>query len=250
MINYIKSENYRLLRKKSLYMTSIIGLMLITAAAIILYLSGEYEQNFPYATSLFFYANVIGSNILILIIAFLFNLALTGRDMNLIKQSISFGVSRNTIFWSKLILTLGYFLFICLIGLLLMIGLGENLLKSEEQSIHNFLIASLNMLPIVLSGFFMIHTLKMLRIGDVYIIVILFLFYVLSGDLLRMILRPISGLDELYRYAPDILLNEKNLMNFMDHAAQFDLRYWITGIVISVVSLLIGARKFAKQNID
>lgn|SRR5690625_294343 len=250
MINYIKSENYRLLRKKSLYMTSIIGLMLITAAAIILYLSGEYEQNFPYATSLFFYANVIGSNILILIIAFLFNLALTGRDMTLIKQSISFGVSRNTIFWSKLILTLGYFLFICLIGLLLMIGLGENLLKSEEQSIRNFLVASFNMLPIVLSGFFMIHTLKMLRIGDVYSIVILFLFYVLSGDLLRMILRPISGLDELYRYAPDVLLNEKNLMNFMDHAAQFDLRYWITGIVISVVSLLIGARKFSKQNID
>src|SRR5690625_2296722 len=131
MINYMKSENYRLLRKKSLYITSIIGLTLITAAAIILYLSGEFEQNFPYATSLFFYANVISSNILILIIAFLFNIMLTGKDMSLIKQSISFGISRNTIFWSKLILTLSYFLLLCVIGLLLMIGLGE---RSEEHT--------------------------------------------------------------------------------------------------------------------
>src|SRR5690625_7922329 len=103
MINYIKSENYRLLRKKSLYMTSIIGLMLITGAAIILYLSGEYEQNFTYATSLFFYGNVVGSNRLILIIAFFFILVLTVIVITLIKQSISFGVTRKTIVWSTLL---------------------------------------------------------------------------------------------------------------------------------------------------
>src|SRR5690625_5858770 len=88
MINYMKSENYRLLRKKSLYITSIIGLTLITAAAIILYLSGEFEQNFPYATSLFFYMNVIDSKVLILIVAFLFNMLLTGKDMFLTKHAV------------------------------------------------------------------------------------------------------------------------------------------------------------------
>lgn len=36
MINYIKSENYRLLRKKSLHITSVIGLSLIIAAATVL----------------------------------------------------------------------------------------------------------------------------------------------------------------------------------------------------------------------
>ncbi|MGM8365650.1 ABC transporter permease [Virgibacillus sp. W0181] len=249
MINYMKSENYRLLRKKGLYMTSAIGLLLITAAALVLHLFGEYEQNFPYATSAFFYANVIGSNILILLIAFLFNLALTGKDISLIKQSISFGISRSTIFWSKLILTLSYFLFICCIGLFLMIALGENLLASEEKSISNFLIASFNMLPIVLSGFFMIHMLKMIKVGDVYVVVILFFFYIFSGDLLRVLLRGIPGIDEVFKYAPSTQLDE-NLMNFMDMAAGFDYRYWVTGIVISVLSLLIGARKFAKQNID
>jgi len=245
----MKSENYRLLRKKSLYITSIIGLTLITAAAIILYLSGEFEQNFPYATSLFFYMNVIDSKVLILIVAFLFNMLLTGKDMFLTKHAVSFGVSRNMIFWTKLFLTLSYFLFLCLIGLLLMIGLGENLLESEEQSIRNFLTASFNMLPIVLSGFFLIHMLKILRVGDVYIIVILLFFFVFSGDLLRMLLRPISALEEMYRYAPSALLSE-NSIKFMNLQAQFDYHYCVVGVVISVVSLLIGAKIFARQNID
>ncbi|MBM7601554.1 ABC-2 type transport system permease protein [Virgibacillus halotolerans] len=249
MINYIKSENYRLFRKKGLHITSLICLLLIIFSAATLYYFGQHEPNFPYATSLFFYSNVIGSSILILIIAFLFNLALTGKDMSLIKQSISFGISRNTIFWSKLILTLSYFLVICVVGLLLMIGLGENLFVKEEQSVSNFLIASFNMLPIVLSGFFMIHAMKMMKAGEVYIIIMLLFFFVFSGDLLRLILRPISGLDELYQYAPSTQFNE-NLMSFMDQSTQFEFRYWITGIVISVICLLIGARKFAKQYID
>jgi len=249
VINYMKSEKYRLLRKKGLHITSVICLLLITASAAVLYFSGQYDPNFPYATSLFFYSNVIGNITLILIIAFLFNLALTGRDTSLIKQSISFGVSRNTIFWSKLILTLSYFLLICVAGLLLMIGLGENLFNSEEQLVSNFLIASFNMLPIVLSGFVMIHALKMMKAGEVYIVIMLLFIYMFSGDLLRLILRPITGLDELYLYAPSTQLTE-NLMSFMGQTVQFEFRYWITGIVISVFCLLIGARRFAKQYID
>src|SRR5690625_468204 len=146
MMNYMKSERYRLMRKKSLHITTVICLVLITAAAAVLYYSEQYDSSFPYATSSFFYSNVIGNTTLILIVALLFNLALTGKDLSLIKQSVSFGISRNTIFWSKLILTLSYFLVICMVGILLMIGLGENIFVKEEQSAANFLIASYNML--------------------------------------------------------------------------------------------------------
>jgi len=249
MINYMKSESYRLLHKKGLHFTSVICLLLIVAAAAVLYYSQKHDPNFPYATSIFFYSNVISSGILIMIIGFLFNSALTGKDTSLIKQSVSFGISRNTIFWSKLILTLSYFLLICVIGILLMIGLGEGLLSSDEQSPRNFLIASVNMVPIVLSGFSLIHALKMLKVGEVYVIIMLLLFFTFSGDLLRMLFRSISGLNELYKYAPSTLLNE-NFMSFLDQAAQLDFRYWGAGIVISAIALLIGSRKFAKQDIN
>src|SRR5699024_1921224 len=163
MINYMKSEHYRLIRKKSLHMTGVICLLLIAAATAVLYYSGQQDPNFPYATSLFLYSSVIGNALLIMIVGLLFNSILTGKDTSLIKQSVSFGISRNTIFWSKLILTLSYFLLLCVIGLLLTIALGETFLASEEQSVNNYLIASSNMVPIVLGGFILIHVLKMLK---------------------------------------------------------------------------------------
>lgn len=249
MINYMKSENYRLLRKKSLYLTSVICFLLITAAAFVLYYSQQQQADFPYATSSFFYSNVIGSGILVIIVSFLFNLALTGKDMSLIKQAVSFGVSRNTIFWSKLILTLSYFLLVCVVGLFLMIGLGESLFVNEEQSVRNFLVASFNMVPLVLSGFFIIHMMRMLKIGEVYILIILLFLFLFLGDLLEMMLRLVPGINELYKYAPSTQLSD-NLINFMNQSVQFDFRYWVTGIVISVVSLLLGVIKFGKRNID
>ncbi|APC47720.1 ABC transporter permease [Virgibacillus halodenitrificans] len=249
MINYVKSENYRLLRKKGLYITSIVSLLLITAAAFVLHFLGENEINFPYATSTFFYSNVIAGSLLIIIVAFVFNQSLTGKDISVIKQSVSFGVSRNTIFWAKLLLPLCYFLFLCVIGLLLMIVLGENLLFSEGNSIGNFLLASLNMLPLILGAYFIIHILKMLKVGDLYTLILLLIVFMFSGDLLRLLFRPVSGLQEVYKYAPSSLLNE-NLMDFMDHGAALDYRYWVVGMLISVASLSLGARRFAKQNID
>ncbi|GAA0366359.1 ABC transporter permease [Bacillus horti] len=248
MINYIKSEHYRLLRKKGLYVTSVIGLALIVAAAAVLYFTQNADPDFPYGTSLFFYSNVIGSGLLLMIIGLLFNLTLTGKDTAIVKQSISFGVSRNTIFWSKLMLTFIYFLLICVMGLALTIVLGERLLISEDQSVMNFLIASLNMVPIVVSGFFLIHVLKMLKVGDVYILIMLLFLFLFSGDLVRILFQSISGMNELYTFAPSTLLNE-NLMSFMAQDVQSEYRPWLTGIVMSVIVLLIGSRRFAKQEI-
>lgn len=249
MINYLKSENYRLLNKKSLYITSVICLLLITAAAIVLYYSQQYDVNFPYGTSEFFYATAISSGSMIIIVGLLYNLALTGKDTALIKQSVSFGISRNVIFWSKLILTLSYFLLVCITSLLLMIVLGENLLISDSESVRNFLIASVNMVPIVLSGFFILHTMKMLKISEVYIFITLLFIFSFSGNLLMIVFRPIKGLNELYKYSPDTLLDE-NLTQFMNSASQFGYEYWVIGIAVSSIVLLIGAKGFAKQEID
>lgn len=230
-------------------MTSLICFLLIAAVAVLLYLSQQYDSTFPYATSKFFYSNVIGSGFMIIIIGLIYNSALTGKDLSLMKQSVSFGISRNIIFWSKLILTLSYFLLICIFGIIWMIVLGENLLSSNSDSVRHFLIASVNMIPIVLSGFFLMHTMKMLKIGEVYILVTMLFIFVFSGSLLRVLFDPIKGLNELYKYSPNTLLNE-NLTQFLNDAAQFGYEYWFTGIVISSIALFIGAKGFAKQDID
>lgn len=249
MINYLKSESYRLVRKKSLHITSFVCLLLIVAAATVLYYSQQADPNFPYATARFFYSNVIGNAGLIIIVCFLYNFSLTGKDAALLKNAVSFGISRSTIFWSKLLITLSYFLFVSVLGIGLMIGLGETLMTSDGQSVKDFLIALVNMLPIVLSAFYLIHSLKMLKVGEVYIFILMLIIFVFSGDLLRILFRPFTSLQQVYKYAPDSLLNE-NLLNFMNHTVQFGYQHWITGVLLSLTVLLIGVLKFEKQTID
>lgn len=249
MINYMKSEYYRLLRKKGLYLTSLICYGLIAAAAAALYYFQQIDTSFRYGTSDFFYSNVIAAGLIIVILGVVFNSALTGKDKDLIKQSVSFGFSRNTIFWSKLILTLSYFILICIVGILLMIVLGENLLNNDDQSVRYFLIASVNMAPLVLSGFFLTHTLKILKVGEVYIIIILLFIYGFSSNLVKLLFRPFTGLNEVYKYVPNTLFND-NLIAYMDGTIKFGYQYWVVGIGISLIALLIGAKRFASQNID
>lgn len=249
MINYLKSENYRLLHKKSLYLTSVICLLLIAGAAAVLHFSHQMDPNFPYATSKFFYSNVLGTGAIIIFVGFIFNLTLTGKDTDLIKQSVSFGISRRIIFWSKLILTLSYYLLICVIGLGFVVMLGETFFAGEDQVVRNFLLASFNMIPIVLSGFVMIHALKMLIRDEIYIIFLLAFVFIFSGDMLRILFRGVASLNELYLYAPDSLLHE-NLMSFLNNQAVLGFEYWISGFVISGIALWFGATRFAKHNID
>lgn len=249
MINYLKSERYRLVRKKSLHITSIIACLLIIAFAFILDFFGRNETAFPYATSSFFYSNVISSSIFIFIIVLTVSSSLTGKDLLLLKQSISFGISRNTIFWSKLLLTLSYFLLLCLIGMLLMVGLGETLFPKEDLAMESFLIASVNMLPIVLSGFFLVHVLKMIRVPDIYTIVILIVTYTLSDDVLKLLFRNINPLSEVYKWTPSALLNE-NMWAFFDLNVSLEWTYWLVGILISFVALSLGAWSFNKKDFD
>ncbi|MHA6260083.1 ABC transporter permease [Sporosarcina sp. CAU 1771] len=250
MINYLKSEQYRLLRKNSLHITSLVCLLLIIAAATVLYLVQKSDPNFPYATSRFFYSNIVGSGGLVILVSYLFNSSLTGKDTALLKNAVSFGIARNTIFWSKLILTLCYFIIISILGVGLMIGLGETLMAATDpQSVNDFLIALVNMLPIVLSAFFFIHSSKMIKLSDAYIFILVLFIFMFSGDVLRILFRSFASLQDVYKYAPDSLLNE-NLFNFMNQTVQFGFEYWITGGLLSLIALRIGVTKFAKQTID
>ncbi|WP_080873863.1 ABC transporter permease [Oceanobacillus timonensis] len=249
MINYLKSENYRILHKKSLYLTTAVCFFLIIGAAFSLNYFSRVDADFRYGTSSFFYSNVIGMGTQIIIISYLYNAILTAKDIALTKQAVSFGISRSVIFWSKLLVTLSYFLLVCAAGLLLMIGLGQSLFAEDQGVVSNFFLASFNMLPIVLSGFILIHALKMLKIADIYNIIIVVFIYVFSDDVLRFIFRQVNGLNELYTFAPGALLTD-NLMHFMNQSVQLDDRYWVTGAVISVIALLIGAGRFTKQDMD
>jgi len=249
MINYLKSEQYRLLRKKSLHLTSLVCLLLIIAAGAVLAYFGKSEPSFRYATSTFYYSNVLGSAGLIILVAFIVNISLTGKDTAVLKNTISFGITRKTVYWSKLILSFGYFLLLSIIGLCLLIGVGETVLPTENGSIGNLMMAVANMVPIILSAFLLIHTLKLLNIGEVYILVILLGIYGFAGNLLWVLSKKFAFFKKLYEYAPDTLMS-RNLMEFMDRTAHIGFSYYLTGGLLAAAAIVIGIVQFSKKPID
>ncbi|GKV69752.1 hypothetical protein NCCP2716_22500 [Sporosarcina sp. NCCP-2716] len=249
MMNYMKSEQYRLLRKKSLHLTSLVCLALIAAAAAVLAYFQRTDPTFPYGTASFYYSNLLGGTVLVLIVIFLFNSSLTGRDTDVLKNAVSFGIRRSTIYWSKLLLTLGYFLIISVVGVALMIALGETMLATDSGSVRNFLTALGNMAPIALSAFFFIHSMKMMKVGDVYVFIVLLVVYGFSGYLLRIGAQKLDAFRTLYDYAPDTLLGQ-NMMAFMGQTVQFNAACWVTGVILSAAAIVIGVTKFSKQTID
>ncbi|GAF17197.1 hypothetical protein JCM19046_1697 [Bacillus sp. JCM 19046] len=108
-----------------------------------------------------------------------------------------------------------------------MIALAEGLFAQGESLIQPFLVASANMLPLVVSGFIAVHSLRMIQVGEVYVLVLVLVVYRLSGDLIRAISNLIPGLDGVYQYAPSTLLND-NLTQFGNQSAQLDFRVWLT----------------------
>src|SRR5699024_2903583 len=212
-------------------------------------LSGKHVEDFRYDYNVFFYSNVVGSTFLLIIIAFIFSTLLTGKDRGMMKQSVSFGIKRSTIFWGKLLLTLAYFVALCIIGMLLMVFLGENFLPVRTGGLNQFLLATLNILPMILSGFAIIHTLKMIKFNDVYTLVVIFFIYVISGELVHLLFKPVSGLNELYKWMPNEILDD-NLLKFVDQSVVLDYRSWLVGVLLIVISLTLGQFIFSKQNID
>lgn len=249
MIAYLKSENYRFLRKKNILLISTSCLSLIAAAACILKYFDMTESTFPYGNAPFFYSNVIALSALILFVAVLVNSILTGDDRLVLKQPVSFGIARQKIFWSKLIVTLGYFILLCIVGIFLSILLGTILFSNEANVIHAYLVAIINMAPLILSGFILTHTLFMLNISEVFILGILLFVYVISDDIMLGIGNYLQSIHALAKYMPSMLLTD-NMYKFMELRQNLIYTPWVVGMTISLITLTIGVKQFNKKSID
>ncbi|MDN6735787.1 hypothetical protein [Tetragenococcus halophilus] len=249
MIAYLKSENYRFLRKNNIYTISGLCLTLITAAAFILKYYDLTDSTFPYGNAHFFYSNIFGLSSLILFVSVLVNLILTGKDSLVLKQSVAFGLSRQKIFWTKLIVTLGYFILLCLTGIALTIILGTSVFPHESGVLSAYFTALVNTVPIILSGFVLAHTLMMTYSKEIIIFGILLLIYSFPESILHGLSNYSEAIRALSKYVPSTLLTD-NLYRFMDLNTEINFSAWIVGGLISLVSLTLGVSKFNKKSID
>ncbi len=110
MTNYIRSEFYRLSHSRSTYLFILICSALLTSAHVMLVVVAHREEGFPYATTDFafglFYSSISAVFLLCITVASI----IFGNEYNqhTLKNSISYGISRGSIYFGKLIVEIIY----------------------------------------------------------------------------------------------------------------------------------------------
>lgn len=121
MNRYIKSELYRMLRMKGTYLFMLISSLLLVSANVVLAAVKLTEQSFPYATTDFAFSNVESNMMMILFLCIMVAVMVFNNEYNnhTMKNSISFGITRSTLYFGKFFVQIIYALtaFIVIIGI-------------------------------------------------------------------------------------------------------------------------------------
>jgi ABC-2 type transport system permease protein len=110
MINYLKSEFYRIFHAKSTYLFIIICSALLISASILLAIVKLSEPDFPYATTYFAISLMISNVMIVYFLCITVSNMIFGNEHtnHTLKNTISYGISRSTIYFGKLIVQIVY----------------------------------------------------------------------------------------------------------------------------------------------
>ena len=155
MSRYIKSEFYRLFRCKSSYLFIGICSLLLLSANILLAVVKFADKSFPWASTGFSFSFIYTSMPMILLLCIVVSHLIFGNEHNnhTMKNSVSYGISRGTIYFGKLLVQMVYAItaFVIIIGSHILSGylLLEN---SGPKELELLLLTCLVCLPLFLFG--------------------------------------------------------------------------------------------------
>lgn len=110
MILYIKSEGYRILRNKWTYLFIGICSLLLLSSNIVLAVVKHSDSSFPYATTKFSLTNVNTSMSMVYLLCIMVSSMVFGNEHtnHTMKNNVSYGISRGTIYFGKLLVQIIY----------------------------------------------------------------------------------------------------------------------------------------------
>ncbi|WP_339262825.1 ABC transporter permease [Lysinibacillus sp. FSL K6-3209] len=248
MNNYIKSDFFRLHKKKLSYVITLFFAVLIVALAVVLEYFAQTEAGFPYGNSRFYYSNVFGmSGLSLLIICFLATYLLW-KDRLIIPTSISLGIDRRTIFIGKFIVTFIHFLIVVLILGSATYLAGEFILTDKNDTVTlNFLISLSNLLPLLISALALCYSATFIFNNEITAIIIVFLFYRGLALLIFGLTSVNENISFIREYIPASAMDQL-LTDFMNGTVEINIISWIINILIALVVLFVGLKVVEKKD--
>lgn len=110
MGNYLKSEFYRLIHYKWTYLFIAICSVLLLSSNIVLAVVKSTDSHFQYATTKFSFSNAYSNYLMVFILCIMVAIMIFGNEHsnNTMKNSITYGIPRGTIYLGKFIVQLIY----------------------------------------------------------------------------------------------------------------------------------------------
>ncbi|MGK0555279.1 ABC transporter permease [Macrococcus capreoli] len=248
MMNYMRSEAYKLFKIRGVYITYAICISLLILAALTLYYFGHNGEYFPYYRADFYYNNVFGIWLFIAMIGSVINTFLTNRESKrVLKQSISYGISRTTIYFSKYFVSLIAFTILCIIGIIVMVTCAFLLFPKDMRATNEFLLSLINFAPIILGTFSLMHTLNIiLHRESLSTIISVFILFGIS-TLAYILMNINQTFETFYKLTPKVL-SERVLSEYMNHQVELSADFWISSFIITGLSIWYGYIKFKRQD--
>jgi len=258
MISYLKSELYRLIHYKWTYLFICICSLLLLSSNIVLAVVKSTDSSFPYATTEFSFTNAYSNMIMVYILCIMVAIMIFGNEHNnnTMKNCVSYGISRGTIYLGKLLIQIIY----AIIAFTIIIGVhiisGYFLLENSGPKEFEMLIrTSLACLPFFIFGLATTNAFAFILEGTSSAVSAscgIMLAFPLICNLLGM---RFQTFEKLGGFLPWNIMSsieydqaERTLHMFWDTAAGFR-NCWVFGIIQTVLIVGIGYLLFRKKEI-
>ncbi|WP_432202278.1 hypothetical protein [Staphylococcus warneri] len=121
----------------------------------------------------------------------------------------------------------------------LMILAALTLFDFDQTALTNYLIALVNMAPIVFGGLALAHAINSFKANLAIVIIIISIFYYQSAMILQVLTMISHKFDVIYDNSPTELFNQ-NFKEFMQESSQFGIHYWLIGVLLGLMFLIVG----------
>jgi hypothetical protein len=256
MINYLKSECYRILHYKWTYLFILICSALLVSMNVLLSIVKLNDANFPYATTQFAFSFVYGSMLVIFLLCMAVSGFIFGNEYSnhTMKNSISYGITRGTVFIGKLLVQILYSIVAFSIIIGIFVASSYLLLKhSDVNYLFTLLETSFICLPLFLSA---------LAVTNCFLFVIennggataaccgIMLFLPLVSNLLGMKFMIFKNLSKVLPYNMiNAISFQQNKIQLLWSGTQGICNYWIIGIAELIMFTLLGYILIYKKEI-
>ncbi len=257
MSSYLKSEFYRVIHSSWTYAFVAICSFLLLSSNVLLATMNSIDSNFLYGNTKFAYGNVYTSLGIVLILCIAVSNMVFGNEIgnHTLKNTISYGISRKSIFLGKLIVQVIYAA-ISLIIILTIYSISTELLLDSSGSAEfiRMLRACAAAFPLLVAGLTITNcfVFNMKSSGSV---ITAFIIMAAVPFVVNILAMKFELFQTLAKYIPLNILNDgffdeqtHTVKLYWDTTSGF-ITCWIVGIVWTLAFIIIGYSAFSKKEI-